>query len=542
MAATLHAIIIANTTDNNLHAEVNRNNLQQLVANISTATGLKLEETVIDGNSGLTLHSGYEKVQNALAKLTVTADEDLVIFYYAGHGVNTGTGSGWPALAVEGKETSLDRLIELSSIKKTLQKKKPRFLIVLADTCNDFLPEPPPTTRSRKMLGEEPANKTAYNKLFLGYTGSFVAVSSGPGQNSFSNESGGLFTQKLLASLNQELQSGSPNWKRIADQVKQPILVNRPDQDHQNAQVKNETVPDSVSANNEEGENHSLGVVPPYQGNDNFVSEGLPQPQICGPQAPSGGGGCNQDADGKKWNVFVEEKLWFNRWQGWYPNRTSGGGHYVSVTSEDKLTSIVTVGFRYDKVSAALTILPEQSYTRPVVSVDNVKVNSSPSEREEIDATVSYSILPELQVGIGFKRITPNFPVHETLNGAVVNEFSWHYKISGPTLNIGGQICLANLLGADISMFGTFSYGSLKTSWWKDASSNEQSKDYSSYFSTDLGLSWGLPKLSELTSKLPQVRPELRLGFRAQTIYTEASLGHAVDSADGFTLGLRLVY
>jgi len=238
--------------------------------------------------------------------------------------------------------------------------------------------------------------------------------------------------------------------------------------------------------------------------------------QVFCPESSSTVGGCYWKEDGnKKWNVFVEEKVWLNNWQTWFSDDEPG--QFTTITAESKLASILTIGYRYEKVSAALTVLPKLSYS---FSLPN-NIPPLTAEREEIDATVSYAVFPELQIGIGFKRA--NSKIIFPTGG------DYDYTMNGLSLNLGGQVCLANLLGRDFSMFGTFSYGALKTQW-KDGNN-----DYTPYHSTDLGLSWGLPPLGQL-------KPEVRLGYRAQTFYTETPTNDSVDTIEGFTLGLRLVF
>ena len=157
-------------------------------------------------------------------------------------------------------------------------------------------------------------------------------------------------------------------------------------------------------------------------------------------------------------------------------------------------------------------------------------------EWEEIDVTFSYSLFPELQIGLGFKRIILDFEFttirHKLNEPRKIESYTSHeeQKIYGPTLNIGGQICLANLIGINLSMFSVFSYGVLKTDWGRNQT------DSTRYHSTNLGLSWELPRLAK------QVKSELRFGYRAQAIYTEAFMGDAADNSEGFPLGLRLVF
>lgn len=303
-----------------------------------------------------------------------------------------------------------------------------------------------------------------------------------------------------------------------------------------------------------------------------FLHQSTVEPLKVCPKPSSSFGSCyweeEPEENRRKWSVFLEEKLWLNRWQGWAlsdgyriqvdKGLDTKGKYLISRLSESELISILTFGFRYDQLSLGLSYVPTRAYgvakfVQPIEwyswhNDENGKIVEDkvlPSdeevftsiEREELDITIGYSILPQLTIGAGFKRVNVDYtllhysdnPFEET---PTPNE-NWNsyggYKIYGASLNIGGQACLANLAGVNISMFGSFSYGLLKTKF------SDGDSDPNTYHSTDLGLALELPKIKQLKS-------EIRFGYRAQTMYTETIAGDAVDTAEGFTLGLRVTY
>ncbi|EDN71462.1 outer membrane OmpA family protein [Beggiatoa sp. PS] len=286
-----------------------------------------------------------------------------------------------------------------------------------------------------------------------------------------------------------------------------------------------------VAANNEEEDIQSpQKTISANTDNDDNNQASLPftEPlptieslRIC-PEPSSSFGSCywkkGLEENQRKWSIFFEEKLWFNTWTGWFYN--SEEGHFIAATTELETAHLLTLGGRYDKFSLAFTFLPEYSYDFPTVGTTNVS-----ADRQEEDVTLSYSLMPELQVGVGFKRVKLDY-IYQYSNNTTKEG---HYKIYGPTLNIGSQVCLANFIGANISLFGSFSYGFLKTKW------SDNDNDYTRYHSADLGVSWELPKIQ-------QFKPEIRFGYRAQTIYTEIPAGDGVDATEGFTLGLRVTF
>lgn len=354
LAATLHAIIMTDTTDSRIKASKDRENIKQWVANVSEATGFNLKETVIDGEKGFFSRGSHEKVKNVIEELPVMAKEDIVIFYYAGHGMNTDRGSRWPALDVEGEGTTDDQLIELSWVKEKLSSQSPRLLIAITDTCNEYLAEP--SRGEGTILGGVGPYKEAYRKLFLGYQGIMIATGSIPEQKSFYNNEGGRFTQKFLKTLKEELKSTNPDWENIRVRSIEDIPVMDPkyvkEQSKQTPQMQVNVSKVALEVASEE-ENPLVSL-----------SEPVKPEIVCPQQTSTRWWACSQNTEGeegeKKWNVFVEEKLWYNRWTGWYWQDDlliNGLGHYISATTTDNhIASILTLAYRYDKFSAALSL------------------------------------------------------------------------------------------------------------------------------------------------------------------------------------------
>ncbi len=204
--ATLHAIIVADTNDYSIgkSVQVDLQNMQGLVQNISQHTGLVMAGEEITG----TVSSS--KINNAISNLSVGSD-DVVIFYYSGHGYNPGN-SKWPGMSLD------DGNLTIKNVKNMLKQKNPRLLIVIADTCNGF-------TRSVYRYAKSQENTENYKKLFLKYRGVITASSSKPGQFSWGNtQTGGLYTDALLRSFNKELASQSnPNWESLMERANKPL-------------------------------------------------------------------------------------------------------------------------------------------------------------------------------------------------------------------------------------------------------------------------------------------------------------------------------
>lgn len=230
-AAALHAIIVADVNDTSIGADQDVAAIQKMTDTIRRATCLGGEDIVIVAGRGKRV-----VIENTLNQLSVNPD-DVVIFYYSGHGANPGGGDRWPMLGIEGQSTPVPNLLKLSSVKKTLQSKNPRFLITMADACNK--PMPGSADRGRRQ-SNQPAG---FKKLFLGYKGTIIASSSIPYQYSYGDpQNGGLFTQQFLNALNQVQASPNPNWEAVKKMATKTIPTNRAEQPKQQPQMKFENL------------------------------------------------------------------------------------------------------------------------------------------------------------------------------------------------------------------------------------------------------------------------------------------------------------
>lgn len=214
LAANFHAIIIADTNDSTIGNSVmiDKRKINTLTRNIARNTGLTLKQQNIYG-----YNFNYNTVKRSLNKLSVRAD-DVVMFYYSGHSNNAG--GKWPALNLKGRSLKLHNVIY------NLKAKKPRLLLVIADSCNNL------TNRASSlnsfMARSIPIPKrNNYEKLFLKHKGTIVMGAARRGEYAWGNgQHGGFFTYQLLESLNQELAlSASPNWNQLVKRAEVPIRL-----------------------------------------------------------------------------------------------------------------------------------------------------------------------------------------------------------------------------------------------------------------------------------------------------------------------------
>ncbi len=229
---TLHAIILADTNDKKISTgtKVDFNKFMSLAKDISNNTGMKLKDYSLKANS-----LNHNFVITILNNLRVNPN-DVVIFYYAGHGLNPDTGTRWPSMMLNGEA------LELNFVVNTIQKKHPRLFLAIADTCNAF-----PDNRSVTLVnrgqsgsyGSVQQVKKNYQELFLKASGYIVASGAKPGQQAWSDSQyGGLFTYQFLESLKRGLSSNQANWNTIMKYA--GVTIKLPNEAIQEPQYKSE--------------------------------------------------------------------------------------------------------------------------------------------------------------------------------------------------------------------------------------------------------------------------------------------------------------
>jgi len=208
-AATLHAILIGDTTDSSIgqSVKVDMKRLQNLVANISNHTGLTLNLSTVMGDQ-----LSRSSVERAIESASIGSD-DVVFFFWNGHGYSRGE-SVLPTMSL--KRDSMG----LSEVKTKLSAKSPRLLIVIGDTCNVGSEGPV----ENRISGEKPEN---YRELFLKYKGVILASGSKKGYYSWGNSvNGGFYTVQFLESLSGELAvAGRPSWESLMSRADKVIQI-----------------------------------------------------------------------------------------------------------------------------------------------------------------------------------------------------------------------------------------------------------------------------------------------------------------------------
>lgn len=212
-AGELIACIVCDTDADNISEAIiqDYNNIRQEASRIAKYTGFDLSEWLITGDQ---LRS--KKFLKTLKNLYFQPD-DIVLFYFSGHGYRTESKSTpWPNLYFTHDQKGVD-FAEVISI---LQKKQPRLLLAIADCCNNVVNEAlaPSLVKGAVMSKSSKWVKKNYQKLFLETEGSVLIASSGVDELSWCISRGALYTLSFIESIKNGTESSKEaDWKQILD-------------------------------------------------------------------------------------------------------------------------------------------------------------------------------------------------------------------------------------------------------------------------------------------------------------------------------------
>lgn len=234
-SGSLRVLLVGDTNDRSIGKSVVTDlaNFEGFVKQIAARTGLTLDFKTIKG-AGLKSRTITDAVKNIKAE-----SDDVVIFYYSGHGFRTQqVKTRWPLLYIPDAGT---KGVDFQWVVDTIDAKKPRMVLAISDSCNSYIDLPQAGINSRAMLEDQDA---AWKKLFLEFSGRIYASGSQPGQYSFGQDAtGGAFTSRFLSIVRAEVKSTSANWDNVMKLSTRQIMINSPQQktqDPQYALVKGE--------------------------------------------------------------------------------------------------------------------------------------------------------------------------------------------------------------------------------------------------------------------------------------------------------------
>lgn len=212
-AQTLHLIIVQDDTDPTIGGVVDFNKVQKFAQNIANTVGMRYKVYPYKKSEYL---NNADKLNADLKSLSYHSD-DVVWFYYTGHGFNSGDGNLFTGFSLGTGTNAMN--YKTDYIHQRLTEKEPRLTIVMTDACNysqipGYNTAPSGGTASRAGEG--------WRKLFLESKGYIKVASNTAGYRSYSYgdaTNGGLFTRGLLDVLKENEENVNTNWQNVLNQT-----------------------------------------------------------------------------------------------------------------------------------------------------------------------------------------------------------------------------------------------------------------------------------------------------------------------------------
>lgn len=218
-AKTFHGIIMSDVEDPSIGNACVQNAEKMLK---------EFKEFAIHNNSKLFVHEfkgeqfSKKEILKHLKNLKPATD-DVIFFYYSGHGFyEQGLGK---ILKLN------DEKLALKEIEDILDRKLADLKFIVTDCCSQKIPfgiSDIYVTNSREDLTVKEAGVSIrirsnnYRRL-LSYQGLLKVESSQPGQYSYANDEGGVFTNFFLSSIHQHVEKGDATWRDILGKTKNRV-------------------------------------------------------------------------------------------------------------------------------------------------------------------------------------------------------------------------------------------------------------------------------------------------------------------------------
>jgi Caspase domain len=250
-AANLDLFIVQDDTDPGIGAVVDFRKVQDNAKYIAEITGLTYR---VHAYTKTELKNNPEKLSTDIRAFTCGTD-DVVWFYYSGHGFNEENGSRFGAFSVDSKKFSADK------VESVFTSKNPRLLLVMYDACNW-------THTVGYTLASRPpgsALEEGLKRLFIYSKGTVKVASNTAGYRKFSYGDavyGGLFTRTFSSTLMEMAMTNNCTWEGVLQSTKNTVQ--------------------SASVRSPEKEQ-----VPYYEANVRYLQQPI-TPPVGTPDAPSG--------------------------------------------------------------------------------------------------------------------------------------------------------------------------------------------------------------------------------------------------------------
>lgn len=219
-APKLHALLVCDTTDENLRkaAGKDRDHMRGILKD--NIPDKQLAITVIEGAGAKIRPAAVLDYYKALH----VGPNDALLFYYTGHGSIRQGGVGDAAYTFELQSDGHPGKAPLarSDVRKAMEAKNPRLIVILSDCCSNRLDLPAPRqvgTFAVALPGPVTATSPLMQSLFFDTTGTVSITAATKDVAVCDAEIGGYFTYSLFNTVGKT--SGKPlNWTEFYDKLK----------------------------------------------------------------------------------------------------------------------------------------------------------------------------------------------------------------------------------------------------------------------------------------------------------------------------------
>jgi len=241
---TVHAVFFGATADDNpiVNKGLNKSlqDMETEVNNISKFTGYTLKTYYFTGQDVT-----KQNLVSTVSGLSCNSD-DIIIFYYAGHGFNDETlNSRWPSFPMLYGTIYTDVLasnkVSLEWVTEQMKTKGARLTIILSESCNKLSDETAALSSTEKgtvALEMDSRIPERYKELYLNSKGVIVVAACDKGERAWLNENGGFFTRSFIE-VNKEMTGlcNVADWNTIFDKVKKRAKTISEINEHNNQNV-----------------------------------------------------------------------------------------------------------------------------------------------------------------------------------------------------------------------------------------------------------------------------------------------------------------
>lgn len=227
-AQRLHKIIFGHTTDELIgtSVQIDMERASNEIDEIAAFIDYEVVPYYYVGND-----CSKENLDKVLTNLSVS-NNDVVIFYYSGHGDHSqgGLNDPWPQMCLNQPQIQ-SRYYPLRKVIETITAKGPHFSLILSDCCNKIDETGTVTVKSvikgvKESTTIDEKTKKNYLDLFTHYSGVLTMTSSKLDQYSLSdNIDGGLFSKSFFDALYEGVSNTSVTWQSIMDNAKETTLT-----------------------------------------------------------------------------------------------------------------------------------------------------------------------------------------------------------------------------------------------------------------------------------------------------------------------------